>query len=167
MPAVQSSHSLCPDADWDCPFGQAVHFDTPCFLAMRPASQAVHDELPSVAAKVPLVHSSHLLWPAALWLLPLAQFTHDRAPSRLCARPEAQNVQAAEPSASAKVPAEQFKHDTVPELLYFPAGQILQFAFRSVLKVPGLQLVQEVAPTCIPVANPAAQVSHADAPESL
>ena len=65
---MQSSHSLCPDADWDCPFGQAVHVDTPGSLAMRPASQAVHDELPSESAKKPRVQLKQLVDAVKLYL---------------------------------------------------------------------------------------------------
>ena len=92
MPAVQSSHSLCPDADWDCPFGQAVHVDTPCSLAMRPASQAVHDELPSESAKKPRVQLKHSVDAVKLYL-PTGQFVQTTARLESLVLPASQFLQ--------------------------------------------------------------------------
>ena len=93
---MQSSHSLCPDAGWDCPFGQTVHFEAPCFLAMRPASQAVHDELPSKSAKKPRVQLKHSVDAVKLYL-PTGQFVQTIARLESLVLPASQFLQLALP----------------------------------------------------------------------
>ena len=144
-----------------------MQFTVPWFSAMRPASQAVHEELASVFANKPRVQLEHLLWPEAGWNCPIEHAEQFVAPFASEILPASQEVQETMPSLSANVPALQLEQVAAPELLYLPTWQMLQFTSKPVLKEPASQLVQEVAPRLVPVAKPAPQLSHADAPESL